>query len=225
MQEENNITTPAVDGAENAPEAVIETTSTQPPPVDDNPSVTSVKTGDEELDARLEGATSIQDLIPVLVANRDHIRRLNEESKKHRLGKKAAEETNQQLATKVAELEKLLSETKNNLGSTLESTKKQLQEQLEDANDKLAMALESEKKARLEAERIRIGSKYKLPDALVSRLMGNTAEEIEEDAKTLRMTLPSVNIATDGSSGLNRPSQSVSRAELKEQKRREYGRI
>lgn len=225
MQDNTENATPAVDSEERAPEAITENTATQPPPVDDNPSVTSVKTGDEELDARLDGASSVQDLIPVLVANREHIKRLNDESKKHRLGKKAAEETNQQLATKIMELEKLLSETQTTLGTTLENTKKQLQEQLEDANDKLAMALEAEKKARLEAERVRIGTKYKLPDALISRLVGNTTEEIEEDAKTLKMTLPSVNINTDGSNGLNRPSQGISRAELKEQKRRDYGRI
>lgn len=225
MQEDTENTISAVDSVENAPEAIVTTTATPPPPVDDNPSVTSVKTGDEELDARLDGATSVQDLIPVLVANREHIKRLNDESKKHRLGKKAAEETNQQLAAKINELEKLLSETKSTLGSTLEATKKQLQEQLEDANDKLAMALEAERKARLEADRVRIGAKYKLPEALISRLIGNTAEEIEEDAKTLKTTLPSVSINTDGSSGLNRPSQGISRAELKEQKRREYGRI
>lgn len=220
---ENNIS--AVDSVENAPEATTQATTTPPPPVDDNPSVTSVKTGDEELDARLDGAKSVQDLIPVLVANREHIKRLNEESKKHRLGKRAAEETNQQLATRVSELEKLLSETQTTLGSTLESTKRQLQDQLEEANDRLAMALEAERKARLEADRVRIGAKYKLPEALISRLIGNTAEEIEEDAKTLKATLPSVNINTDGSNGLNRPTQGISRAELKEQKRREYGRI
>lgn len=225
MQDNTENATPAADSEERASEAITENTTTQPPPVDDNPSVISVKTGDEELDARLDGATSVQDLIPVLVANRDHIKRLNDESKKHRLGKKAAEETNQQLATKILELEKLLSETQTTLGSTLESTKKQLQEQLEDANDKLVMALDAEKKARLEAERVRIGTKYKLPDALISRLLGSTVEEIEEDAKTLKMTLPSVNINTDGSNGLNRPSQGISRSELKEQKRRDYGRI
>ena len=224
MNEETN-STPAEDSAA-TPEAIVyETPTTPPPPVDDNPSVTSVKTGDEELDARLESAKSIQDLIPVLIANREHIKRLNEESKKHRLGKRAAEETSQQLASKVTELEKLLSETQSTLGSSLEATKKQLQEKLEEANDRLAVAIEAEKKARLEAERVRIGAKYKLPDALISRLVGDSPEEIEEDAKTLRMTLPSANINTDGSTGLNRPSQMVSRAELKEQKRREYGRI
>jgi hypothetical protein len=225
MTENTNNTAPADDSVEHTPEATLENTTTLPPPVDDNPSVTSVKTGDEELDARLDGATSIEDLIPVLVANREHIKKLNDESKKHRLGKRAAEETNQHLSTRIAELEKLLSDTTANLGNTLETTKKQLQEQLEEANDKLAMATESEKKARLDAERIRIGNKYKLPDALVSRLVGSTPEEIEEDAKTLKLTLPSVNITTDGSTGLNRPSQGISRLELKEQKRRDYGRM
>lgn len=221
MEEETTNTTPAEDSAA-TPEA---TTTTPPPQVEDNPSVTSVKTGDEELDARLDSAKSIQDLIPVLVANREHIKRLNEESKKHRLGKRAAEETNQQLAARIAELEKLLAETQSTLGSSLEATKKQLQDQLEEANDRLAVAVEAERKARLDAERVRIGAKYKLPDALVSRLVGSSSEEIEEDAKTLRMTLPSANISTDGSSGLNRPSQGISRAELKELRRREYGRI
>lgn len=74
--------------------------------------------------------------------------------------------------------------------------------------------------ARLSMLRQKVGTKHKLPDALVGRLQGETEDEIEADAKAIMAALPKPETVTttDAGQGVNAtaPRQAMSDEEIRE---------
>lgn len=84
------------------------------------------------------------------------------------------------------------------LRSEIDALKKQLELRVDPEESRAAIALVEAESAR-QVARIRYGHQYGLPEAVVERLRGDTAEEIETDAKALAVHfVPSAGLGRGG---------------------------
>lgn len=107
-----------------------------------------------------------------------------------------------------------------------DAAKKQAEEQgkfkelYETAQTQLAEARQQAQAAEVARMRARVGAKLQLPDVLIDRLQGDTAEELEADAKTLLEAMPKAEVSakTDSRAGVNgkTPKAAMSPAEVRE---------
>lgn len=125
---------------------------------------------------------------------------LRKENAGHRTAKTKAEKDATEAARKAAE--------EQGQFKTLYETEKAAREVAEKAKTE----------AELAALRSAVGTQYKLPAELHSRLKGETKEELEADAKALFAALPKPAASTDGGSGTNPtpPKQQYTDEQLKE---------
>lgn len=99
-------------------------------------------------------------------------------------GQKPADKPEQIKSEKGQELYAQVSQSLDGMNSRLEAAEK-LQTDFKALQEQLANERLEREKAQMNALKVQIGAKYGLPDALVARLQGGTAEEIENDAKQL----------------------------------------
>lgn len=99
---------------------------------------------------------------------------------------------------------------------------------IQEAYDSVRAELDAKDKALFDSEQARlkmqVGQKYKLPEALLARLQGETLEEMETDAELLAAFIPATDAppppaGTDSSNGVNntQPTPAITDLEIQQQ--------
>ena len=164
--------------------------------------VVAPETNEESQDiAALEAANDVVSLRNLIAQKDARIKEVNAEAAQRRIAKREAEE-------RLAALQAQIAQREQELKAQADKERAELQEQLRRESDSATQAkaeLEQAKldaqKAQVESWKIKAGTKYALPDALVSRLSGNTLEEIMNDAALIAQSLPQRTVSADGDKG------------------------
>lgn len=163
-------------------------------------------------------AGDVQTLKELLAQREARLKEVNAEAAARRVAKKEAEARLEALQNQIAQRE---AELKAQADKEKAELTQRLQQESESAT-KIKAELEQAKldarNAQIESWKIKAGTKYGLPDALVSRLSGETLEEIMNDAALIAQSLPQRTVSADGDKG---SSAGARTAEFALQKRKE----
>lgn len=187
-------------------------------------------TTSEQFENVIQGANA-SELAALMTAQKARIASLNKENQNHRLGKKAAMEAAEALKTELERVQAELQSRTASLTAAQQQAVSDMQQQISAMNQQLeelksakAQAEQVAQQAKIDSLKIKIGTKYRLSDILISRLQGTTEAEIEADAQLVKAALPQQTIDPDASYGAGdrRPRPTPSNAVIKQQKKGQY---
>lgn len=208
---------------ENSP--IVETN----PPTEDTANVTLAPITSESVtlpETKTDELPVLEAVVPTPARSDDsaqaRISELNKEAMNRRLEAKRLKDELDQKTKEAEQLAKLLADRNQELENGRAANRSELTRLTSEKDAEILRAKAEADALRVETLKVKFGIKFRLPESLWGRLSGNTAEEIEQDARQLKSTLPQPNLSNDSEIGINQPSVTPSVKELTDQKRREY---
>lgn len=205
--------------------AAIPTADSGVMPNVETPVVTPETNNEEAQDiAALEAANDIESLRTLIAQKDQRIKEVNAEAAARRIGKREAESRLEALQAQVAQREAELKAQADKEKAELTARLQQESDVAAQTRAELEQAKLDARNAQIESWKIRAGTKYALPEALVSRLSGNTLEEIMNDAALIAQSLPQRTVSADGDKGSSASARTADIAlrERKEQMKSKY---
>ncbi len=169
-------------------------------------------------------AGDVKTLKELLAQREQRLKEVNAEAAARRVAKREAEARLEALQAEIAQREA-------ELRIQTDKEKAELREKLQQESESAAKTRAELEQAKLDAHnakvegwKIRAGTKYGLPDALTTRLNGNTLEEIMNDAALIAQSLPQRTVSADGDKGSSAGARTADFAlqQRKEQQKSKY---
>lgn len=170
-------------------------------PIVTTPVVTPEPNDDANDIAVIAEAGNVETLKELLAQREQRLKEVNAEAAARRIAKKEAEARLEALQAQVAQREAELKAQADKEKAELQARLQQESESAAKVKAELEQAKLDAHNAQIESWRVRAGTKYGLPDALVTRLSGNTLEEIMADAALIAQSLPQRTVSADGDKG------------------------